>query len=322
MHTRTGPPVRTINLDVVVTPKAGEPVAGLQAKDFTLLDDKTPRTITSFHAYEGAQAPVEAILVIDSVNTDFNIVAQMRIEIDKFLHANGGQLARPVALAVLEEQGGIKMSGSYTRDGSALAKSIDAYGIGLREIGRSAGIEGAGERFDDSMKGLRALLAYEAGRPGRKIILWASPGWPLLSGPEIELSGQQEQGIFDEITLLSMELRETQTTLYSVNPLGVEESVAQAFYYEGFVDGVKKPGDVNFGNLALQVLALQSGGLVLDSSDISKPLQQCLEDTQAYYRISFEPPPSERRDVYHQLKVKIAEPGLTARTSTGYYAEP
>jgi VWFA-related protein len=322
LHPRTAPPVRTINLDVVVTRKGGGPVAGLQAKDFTLLDNKTPQPITSFQAYEGEQAPVEVMLLLDSVNTDFNVMAQMRIEIDKFLLANGGQLARPLALALLDEQGGIKMQRNYTRDGKMLAKSLDASGIGLREVGRSAGIEGAAERFDDSMKALRMIAAYESGQPGRKIVLWVSPGWHLLSGPEVDLTSQQEDAIFSEITWFSMAFRDTETTIYAINPLGVNESVAQAFYYEEFLDGVRKPGDVNYGNLGLQVLAIQSGGLAVSSTDVSGLLRRAVEDTQAYYRISFEPPPTPRRDVYHKLEIKVDQPGVVVRTSTGYYDEP
>ncbi len=322
LHRRTAPPVRTIHLDVVVTRKDGKPVSGLQAKDFTLLDNKTPLPIGSFQAYEGEQAPVQVVMLIDSVNTDFNILAQTRIEIDRFLLANGGQLARPMTLAVLDEQGGIKMQRGSTRDGKLLAKSLDAYDIGLRDVGRSAGIEGDGERFDDSMKAMRLMAGYASGQPGRKVILWVSPGWHMLSGPEIDLSSQQEEAIFNEITWFSMAFRDTETTLYAINPLGIAESVAREFYYEEFLDGVKKPGDVNFGNLALQVLAIQSGGLALSSSDISGLLRQAVEDTQAYYRISFEPPPTQRRDVYHKLEIKVDQPGVVARTNTGYYDEP
>jgi hypothetical protein len=70
------------------------------------------------------------------------------------------------------------------------------------------------------------------------------------------------------------------------------------------------------------VLATQTGGLVLNSNDISWLLEQCVADTGTYYRISFEPPPTERRDVYHPLKVVVSKAGLTVSTSTGYYDQP
>ncbi len=104
LHARTGPPSRTIHLDVVVTSKPGEPVTGLEQRDFTLLDDKTPREITSFEAVDGRKQPVQVILVIDAVNTGYTEISQERIQIDKFLRANGGKLTLPMALAVFGEQ--------------------------------------------------------------------------------------------------------------------------------------------------------------------------------------------------------------------------
>ncbi|MGA8940172.1 MAG: VWA domain-containing protein [Acidobacteriaceae bacterium] len=323
LQARQGPPSRTVHLDVLVTHKGGEgeAVAGLQAKDFTLLDDKKPQEITSFVAVDAEKDPVEAILLIDDVNTPYTVIAQERIQIGKFLRANGGKLALPLTLAVLTDTG-VQMQGGYSRDGNAVAASLDKYTIGLRSIGRSAGTNGESDQLDESLKAVRTLATYESQRPGRKIVLWVSPGWPLLSGPGINLMDKQQQMIFDEIIWLSTELRESQTTLYAVDPMGVDESVDRAVSYEAFKDAVKKRSQANFGNLALQVLALQTGGEVLNSTGVSGLLEQCVGENLAYYRISFEPPPTERRDVYHELKVAVGGPGLIAHTSTGYYAQP
>src|SRR5277367_4516487 len=85
-----------IDLDVVVTPKSGPAVAGLQQQDFTIFDNKAPQHITSFQAHNGSQDPVHIILVIDAVNTGYQILAYERGQIDKFLRANGGRLAQPM----------------------------------------------------------------------------------------------------------------------------------------------------------------------------------------------------------------------------------
>jgi len=105
-QTQTGNP--KIFLDVVVTPKSGAPVSGLQQRDFTLLDNKVPQTITSFEAMDGRQAPIEIVLVIDAVNVGYENLAYERSEIDKFLRAEGGNLAHPTSFAVLSDTG-IKM---------------------------------------------------------------------------------------------------------------------------------------------------------------------------------------------------------------------
>jgi VWFA-related protein len=321
LRIRTGPPTRTLHLDVVVTSKPGEVVTGLSQQDFVILDDKTPRAITSFETVDTNKQPVEGILLIDAVNTGYNEISQERIQVDKFLRANGGKLTIPIALAVFADHG-IKMQGGYSRDGNALADALAKYTIGLRIIGRSAGVEGAEERLNDSLKAIRLLGQYASQRPGRKIVLWVSPGWPLLSGPGVTLTNDQQRAIFNEVTWLSTTLREAETTVYALNPLGVGESVEQAFYYEQFTGGVKKESDVQVGNLALQVLAEESGGLVRNSTNISGLLQECVADNVAYYRLSFEPPPTVKRDVYHALKVTVNRPGATVSTSTGYYDEP
>lgn len=321
LHTRTGPPSRTIYLDVLVTTKPGVPVTSLEQKDFTLQDNKKPSQITSFEEVDGNKQPVEAILLIDAVNTPYTVVAQERIQIQKFLHANGGKLALPTTLAIFADSG-VAMQGAYSRDGNRLGTALDKYTVSLRAIGNSAGVEGAAERLDDSLKALRLLTAYESQRPGRKIILWVSPGWPLLSGPGIDLSDHQRASFFSEITWFSTALREAQTTIYAVDPLGIGEALGNVFYYQQFLGGVKKPNDVNLGNMALQVLAIQTGGLALNSTDTATLLQECAAANTSYYRISFEPPPTETRDVYHPLKVLVAKPGATAATSTAYYAEP
>ena len=74
----TSAPASRIDLDVVVTPKSGPPVADLQQQDFTLLDNKTPKHVTSFKAVNGSQDAVHVILVIDAVSSPYERIAYER----------------------------------------------------------------------------------------------------------------------------------------------------------------------------------------------------------------------------------------------------
>lgn len=317
----TSAPESRIDLDVVVTPKSGPPVADLEQKDFTIFDNKTLQRITSFQAVSGKQDPVHVILVIDAVNTGYQNIAYQRGEIDKFLRANGGRLAQPMALAFFTDSG-MQIQQGFSTDGNGLSESFDHYAIGLRNIRRSSEWQGS-DRFQLSMNALRELADQEAKLPGRKMILWVSPGWPLLSGPGIELNNNQQNQIFSTIVGLSTQLRQARITLYNVDPLGSSEGIGRTFYYQDFLKGVSKSSQVRVGDLGLQVLATQSGGLVLSSSnDIASMLQKCLQDTEAYYELSFTRAPADHRDEYHNLLIQVAKPGLTARTRTGYYAQP
>jgi VWFA-related protein len=310
-----------VYLDVVVTAKSGPPVAGLQQQDFIILDNKAAQPISSFKPVNGPQAPIEVILLIDAVNTSYQTVAFERQQIDGFLKANGGHLPHPMTLAVLNDTG-TQIQQNFSTDGIALAASLDSYVVGLRSINRAAGFYGAAERWQISLNALQGLVVSEARRPGRKIILWVSPGWPLLTGPRIETSDKQQQQLFSEIIGLSTQLRQANVTLYNISPQGAG-NVGRDYYYQEFLKGVSKPSQVQPGDLSLQVLATQSGGLVLyGSNDVSGFLQKCIDDTDKYYELSFQPIPGERRDEYHQLEIKVGKPGLTARTRTGYYSQP
>jgi VWFA-related protein len=310
-----------IYLDVVVTPKSGPPVADLQQQDFTLLDNKSPRTFTSFQAFTGREAAIKVVLVIDAVNTGAERIGYERIQIDKFLRADGGHLAYPVALAVFTDKG-ISIAAELSSDGNALSDALDKQDIAIRAIGRSAAFYGAAERLQYSLAALHQLTASLAPQPGRKIVLWVSPGWPLLSGPRVELSSKQQQQIFSDVVSFSTHLRQAGITLYSVNPAGATESILRASYYKDFLKGVSKPNQVAAGNLGLPVLALQSGGLALElNNDLTALLQECISEVAPYYEISFDAAPAERPDEYHQLEIKLAKPGLTAHTRQGYYAQ-
>ena len=313
-----------IYLDVVVTGKSGPAVGGLQQQDFTLLDNKASQPILSFQAVRGREAPLEIVLVVDDVNTGLEIIAYERTQIDKFLRTDGGRLAHPMALAFLTDSG-IQLQNDFSSDGNALSAEMDQHALGLHSIRRSGGIYSAVERFQLSLDALQQLASREAGRPGRKILVWISPGWPLFSGAgaEEQLDSKQEQTIFNNVVRLSTLLRQGRITMYSIDPLGTADAGGgRAFFWQAFVKGISKPAQAQWGNLALQVLSTQSGGLALTgSNDITASIERCLADTQAYYEMSLAPAVDTKPDEYHQLEVHVADHKLTARTRQGYYAQ-
>ena len=311
-----------IRLDVVVTTKAGPPVSGLQQQDFTILDNNVPRTMTSFAAVDGRQAPIEVLLLLDAVNTDSQKLAVELEGINRFLRADGGRLAYPTTVAVLTDKE-IQFQRDFSQDGNAISASLDQRTIALRGIGRSMDSYAAAAHFQTSLQGLRRLVAREGGKPGRKLILWVYPGWPVLSGPQHMLSAEQEQQVFSEIVDVSTQLREFRITLYTVDPLGAADLGQRTPNWEEYLRRVGKSSQVRSGNLALEVIATQSGGLALNSSnDIAVQLQQCVADAGAYYEIAFDPAIADRSNVLHQLEISVARPGLTARSRQGYYSQP
>ena len=313
---------KPITLEAVATDKAGTPIPALQQGDFTLLDNKNPRSLTSFSGRIGKDSPVEVVLVIDAVNTRYQNVAYERSEIDKFLHANEGQLPYPSTLAIFTDTG-TEIQPGFSKDGNAISAALKNETIGLRTLRRSSGFYGAEDRLSLSLNALRQLISVEAQHPGRKLIVWISPGWPYLSGPSIQLDKKQQDGIFADVVSLSTQLRQGHITLYSIDPIGPTDSIFRTMYYRAFLKGVKKPNQTDLGDLSLQVLASQSGGLAISgSSDVAGSLRRCLADADAFYELTFDPPPAEQPNEYHHLDLLVAKPGLTARTREGYYLQP
>ena len=178
-----------VTLDVFVSDKSGKPVTGLQERDFTLLDNQRLRKIVSFHAVEGeaatADPPVEVVLVFDEVNAPFEGVAVERVEIEKFLRRGGAQLALPVSLVIFSDAGTVRSGPS--RDGNVLIGYLNKNDPGTLRTPKSQG-RGVLARKGDlsarqvSLQALARLVADEMTRPGRKVMVWVGPGWPLSSG--------------------------------------------------------------------------------------------------------------------------------------------
>ena len=315
------PASQPIRLDVVVDTKSGQPVTNLDEKDFTVLDNKAARPITHFRNLTPADEPVKVIVFLDAVNTPYSIVAFARQGVEKFLKLNEGQLADPTTIAVLTDQGA-QLESNFSTDGSALSDALERREIGLRQITRDSEWSGD-ERLQICMKALNQLISFAGTVPGRKIVLWISPGWPILSGPRMYLDSRQEDQIFNQIVNVSTQMRATKMTLYNINPIGVGESLQAADYYETFVKGVAKPNQVQLGNLAVQVLAVQSGGLAIESnSDVTGNMQRCVNDAKSWYEIGFDPLPADNANEYHHIEIKVDRPGVVARTRDGYYANP
>ena len=137
------------------------------------------------------------------------------------------------------------------------------------------------------------------------------------------MDSKQQKQIFNDVVDVSTMLRRGRITLYSIDPLGSAEYLGRAFGWEDFVKGISKPGQADYGDMALQVIATQSGGLALTAdNDTTALLQRCMADTQAYYELSFVPSAVQKPDEYHHLEVRVAEAGLVGRTRQGYYSEP
>jgi VWFA-related protein len=313
---------RRMTLDVVVTGKSDKPVSGLVSEDFTLLDNGQPHKILSFQAVDGtvqkADPAVEIMLLIDAANVGPQGVVFEREQVERFLRQDGGHLAQPVSIFVLSDRG-LNILSSPSVDGNALADKVSKIEHALPGI-QSAGEWGAVRRFQFSVQTLTAIAQSEAKKPGRKLMLWLGSGWPMFdsSRPPVPTKAQQQQW-FDSIVQLSTQLRAARISVYTM----LWGSYTPSLLYQDYLSGVKTADKANTANLTLKVVTVQSGGRVVGpDNDLAGAINGVVADANAFYTLSFDPPAADHANEYHDLKIQIAKPKLTARTRTGYYAQP
>jgi VWFA-related protein len=312
---------RRISIDVEVTDKSGRPIRGLEAGDFSVFDNNQPQKLLDFHAVDADHppaTPVHVLIIVDGVNADSRIVQSAREGLTEFLKQNRGKLGYPTSIALFTDSGFKLLQHVPTQDDNALLASLNSAQAELREIGRSAGIYGAAERWQKSFDLISDLSNDEATQRGRKLVLFLSPGWPMLSQADVDKKHQT--WIFDDIVGISNQLRQACVSLYTLDPtsFGSDDS----FSYESFLKAVTKITEAQYPDLAVGVLAAHSGGRVIrGGNDVKGEINTALRDATAYYNLSFEPAPASLTTQYHAIRIKVDKPGLAVRTTAGYYVK-
>lgn len=317
-----------IRLDVNVTDKSGNPVAGLTQQDFTLLDSDQPAKIVTFQSFDGMDAkpapPAEVILVIDEFYLPPVQLADTEAEAEHFLRLHNGHLRFPVCIYRLNDRG-LSASAYPSTDGNALADEI-ARKKEPRTIWKTSMVSDSVAKDAPDQKALHSVIALgsialeERRRPGRKLMFWLSGGWKFNSlFPSV--------GVFDLITELSTRLREARIDLWMATKLPLYDEKGRPLLvgdltYPNFLQRLT-PENVDFSDLPLHVLAAETGGGRLEPlGNLGDGIEQRIKKESTFYSLTFDPLRTNVVDDYHTLKVEVDKPDLIVRTTTGYFDEP
>ncbi len=301
-------------IDVVVSDAGGNPVTAIDPGDFRLLDNGQPTRIFTLRRSKSAEGDrPELIFVFDAVSLSPQQLAQAEHAAAEFLRENQGRLAQPSFFYRITHAGLFSSSG-LTTDGNVLADEVEkrklprtVWGSGTRTA------PGFATRDDRDLRKFMTLRAFgsiaidQRSFPGRKVLVWFGHGMPVTASMSCG---------FNEVAELSTRLREARITV-NLGPLlgnpGSDDYVAAAEREKG----TQPP------KLALPVIAVETGGLVLNSSDDLKgELERCAAEAREFYSLTFDPPHTVHPDEYHDLAVVVSRPGLTVRSVTGYYNQP
>jgi VWFA-related protein len=320
----TDPVVRDglFSIDLVVADAAGNPVSDLAPWNFTLLDNGRPAKIRTLHnSLEASEPAPELIFVLDAINLSPQQLTQTESAIVQFLRRDNGRLKAKCFLYRLT-RAALFSSSEPTQDGNLLANELEqhtspriVWRAGQKDRPNSPfSLLGKSESNPLSLRALGSIAIDQREMAGRKVVVWISPGWPVKSG---------DNG-FDETTELSTRLREARITLDNVN-MGPDPD--QTFDYRNYLAAPLSQKDMQPAELALQVIATHTGGLVLDSSgdvngDLDRYIERCVEEERRFYTLTFNPPHTTQVDEFHDLRVQVDRTALTVRAPTGYYNEP
>jgi hypothetical protein len=155
------------------------------------------------------------------------------------------------------------------------------------------------------------------------VVFWLGPGWPTPVPPQSAMTDVdlRNQRTYIAVSIqISKLLHDSGIVLYGGYTAG-------EFYMRDFLKPVRKVSDADPRILRLNVLAIKSGGkgeLPETNRDrvVTDALEHVAADANSFYEIWFEAPEAKTADEFHELRVTVDRPGLTARTITGYYNQP
>jgi VWFA-related protein len=338
---------RRFTLAAVVTDASGMPVTGLKLEDFQLIESGKPQKIVRFQEVRNpTSAQIHGLIVVDAINNSTSAIHRQRKELKSFL-ANQKTLPYPIAI-VVAANGGV-LQGDLSSDPSVLMQNLEmrtkdlagsdcdtaAPGADLesRMSGRvSADSQGASgsrtdcrrEHFVESMNALRLLFALQGNSPGRAVVIWLGPGWPLPpeqnSGQIMGTAGPARAG--DIVVGLSDFIRDGQITFDAVSwsdypmPRGTRRQDAMAKISAASLAEQE-------ALLTVPALAEQSGGVALaKSKNIPDAISLCLQNEESYYTLVFDPEPAGSTDEYRTINVRVAKPGAAVRAMHSYFEQP
>ena len=153
--------------------------------------------------------------MLDAVNMPYQVATRLRLEIEKFLRENDGHLAQPVSIYMFTSEG-LRVQPAPSRDGNALAAMLDQSTGTVRARDSAGGIYSLEEQFKSSYQTISGMAENLSHKPGRKVVIWLGPGWPLLTERFFIQTDVSRETYFRQIAALQNKLRDARVTLYSL----------------------------------------------------------------------------------------------------------
>ncbi len=306
-----------VRVDVTVLNRSGNPVTSLTAADFEVRDNGQPQEITSFKLVEATgQAPDDDVSLeirhpghaaAEAARDDVRVflifwdeyhinpfVSQLRGREDLtriVLNAFG-----PTDLVAIMDPLLTIQAIRFTRDRRDLAEQVRKL-VGRRGVYMPprSGIEEAHLmnmryieriRYEVSVSAIKAAAVHLATlREGRKSLIVVSED---LNAPS------------DRMIDLVHAANDSNTVIHVIDPRGLRVERG--------------------GSMFLQSLASATGGESLTSNDNPKAFSKVVKQASAFYLLGYAMAGTPMDGKFHEIKVRVKQPGLEVRSRAGYWA--
>ena len=325
--------VNLVEVDVVVTDKAGQPVRGLREEDFEVTEDGKAVSVETFTAIDlPAAAPGTVVTEPDRSGTSLASNDQedegriLLIVMDDYhVSFDAGRVAASKAIArrlvermgpwdqaaVISTSGRSSAQAEFTSDRALLVAAIDKF-FPQSEIGARGGIEQrtpamGGGRFNfiqetkarwamDALSNAAKTLAFIPHR--RKAVLLVSQGLPV-SVEEI-VTNQNAAGAAQALRDFIVTAQRSNIAVYTMDPCGLDLD-----------EGCNTSSRQN-----LESLAESTGGFAVTNTNApERSVDRVVAENGTYYLLGYAAPtPNDGKR--HRIRVRARVPGWRSGPAT------
>ena len=317
--------VDVVEVTAVVTDDEGNPVRGLTADDFDILEDGQRRDISSFllvdlPPVDGGAAGVVAPDVVSNANDP----GRLYVIVMGGYAANAGMRVRQIVRAFVERHFGPNDIGAIVYTGQTHRRHAQPFTgnrqLLLAAIERSAQAGDLGARPMATFRELIESVARLSAR--RKTILYVGAPLPNVFGVVDYNGGVQSLELDDFQQAIGAALRGN-VTIYTLDPAGltagpssmVSESAPSVaeIWTAGGADLDARSG--------MRSLADVTGGFaILNQNDFEGELARLARENSTYYVLGYVSADGRRDNRFRPLQVRVKRPGLQVRARSGYVA--
>lgn len=279
-------PIRRVQLPITVLDKKGQPVAGLRAQDFQVLEDKQPQRIETF-ADEKESLPIFVAVLMDTSSSTVGHMKFQQESAKDFMYAVARLRKDRVAFATFDNE--VKLIQDFTDKLDLLDRAVDSV---KRPGSQTALYDAIWQICDEKMRTA----------PGRRVIVVISDGDDTYSRATLAEAIDIAQ--------------RTETTIFAVSTKGG---------LSGTVPGVERGMVKDSGDRRLLQLAEETGGTAFFTGDrlaLERSFTRISRELRSQYIVTYRPLNDRYDGSFRRIEVRLAgkPKGFTIRAKRGYTA--